>query len=548
MNTPSNCIRILFLFLSLAATATGDTIDSLYHTVRQGRHVDWQSANRLMLALDAEGAVDSLYTFTGKSPTPKVRMEVSCGMGQYYADRQHHSMAARAYHDMAYWARALNDTLSEADALAEEAYHYYIMGDFEAAMRTYLEEMRLDSIVGDTARLASAVSNLASTHMAAGYPKDAARYIREAIRLEESLPQSPKLAIRYGAAAEILNKHGHTDEALRYAERAYELDRKAGNAIGTARRLSQMADIYDNRNELERAEKLYLRAIDTLRLHKEPHSLGIDLRQMGRLCQKQKRWKESIAYLQEAADIARQTGNRFFLGLSLRALAESYHATGLDGRAYECLDQAITLNDSIHTERLAEMATEYRTRYEIDEQEVRLARQHHIMSRQQWGLVALGILLLMALAALWVVARKRKAATAEGDAPKEGEPLPEEEKGTPKSLRDLSTQDKEFLTKASDFIHAHMNAQRITVDMLAEHVCMSRSQLNRRMMSVTGDTPNNFITRVKLEKAIRLLKGTNLSVKEISWECGFDDSNYFSRVFRQVYGVTPQQYRNTPTP
>jgi len=402
--------------------------------------------------------------------------------------------------------------------------------------------------------------------MAAGYPEDAARYIREAIRLEESLPQSPKLAIRYGAAAEIFNKRGDTEDALRYAEQAYELDRKAGNAIGTARRLSQMADIYDNRGELVRAEKLYLRAIDTLRIHNEPHSLGIDLRLVGKLYQRQGRWRESVAYLQEAADIAQQTGNRFFLSLSLKALADSHHALGQDRQAYECQSRAIALSDSIHTERLTELASEYRTRYDMNEQENQIARLQRRNGRQQWALALATGLLLVAVVALFVVLRRKRAdgriadaepphataaeSAAGGDAGEREKPEYKntDEKTATDPLRALVAQDREFLVAVSEFIHANMTSQRITIDMLADHMCMSRSQLNRRMMSVAGDTPNNYVIRVKLEKAVRLLKGTDMSVKEIAWDCGFDDANYFIRVFRANYGITPQQYRNTPTP
>ena len=563
MKTLQNFSLLLLVFALHAHPASCDTLDSLYHIVQKGKRVDWRTANRLMVALDAEGAVDSFYTFTAKSDTRKARMEVSCCMGQYYADHQHHSLAAKAYHDMAHWAQEMNDTLNEADALAEEAYHYYIMGDFETAMGTFLEELRLDSMLADTARLASAMSNLASTHMAAGYPEDAARYIRKAIQLEESLPSSPKLAIRYGAAAEIFNKRGDSEEALRYAEKAYELDRKAGNAIGTARRLSQMADIYNNRGELERAEKLYLRAIDTLRIHNEPHSLGIDLRLLGKLCQRQGRWKESLAYLQEAAEIAQRTGNRFFLSLCAKAMADSYHAMGQDKQAFEHLNRAMALSDSMHTERLTEIASEYRSRYNINEQEQQIDRQQSILSRQQWSLVAMGSMLLLALASLFVTHRKKKALEREvnhklslneqSQSAKESEHNGEEatakeEKNPQNAMRDMSPQDRKFLTKVSDFIHANMNSQRISVDMLAEHMCMSRSQLTRRMLNVAGDNPSNYITRIKLEKSIRLLKGTNMSVKEIAWECGFDDSNYFIRVFRTAYGTTPQQYRNTPDP
>jgi AraC-like DNA-binding protein len=49
-----------------------------------------------------------------------------------------------------------------------------------------------------------------------------------------------------------------------------------------------------------------------------------------------------------------------------------------------------------------------------------------------------------------------------------------------------------------------------------------------------------------MEKAVRLLRDTTMPVKEVAYECGFDESNYFIHVFRQMYGTTPQQFRQTP--
>ena len=91
-----------------------------------------------------------------------------------------------------------------------------------------------------------------------------------------------------------------------------------------------------------------------------------------------------------------------------------------------------------------------------------------------------------------------------------------------------------------------MEVRKITIDQLAEEMCMSRSQFSRRITALTKESPNAFITRIRLEKAIRLLKDTNMSIKEIAYDCGFDESNYFIRVFRQMYDMTPQQYRNAP--
>jgi AraC-like DNA-binding protein len=114
------------------------------------------------------------------------------------------------------------------------------------------------------------------------------------------------------------------------------------------------------------------------------------------------------------------------------------------------------------------------------------------------------------------------------------------------SLTQMADDDRQFLLKVVDFVNVNMKARKITVDLLAQEMCMSRSQLARRLTALTGESPNIFITNVRMERARRLLKSTNMSVNEIAYECGYDEASYFIRVFRQELGMTPQQYRNMP--
>ena len=72
---------------------------------------------------------------------------------------------------------------------------------------------------------------------------------------------------------------------------------------------------------------------------------------------------------------------------------------------------------------------------------------------------------------------------------------------------------------------------------------MTRHQLTAKVRSLTGLSANNFITRVRLDRASQLLRSSELNVSEIAWDCGFQDLSYFGRVFKEVYGQTPTNYR-----
>lgn len=84
---------------------------------------------------------------------------------------------------------------------------------------------------------------------------------------------------------------------------------------------------------------------------------------------------------------------------------------------------------------------------------------------------------------------------------------------------------------------------KLNVRHLCEAVNLSRYQLHRRLKQLTGKSATHYIRSVRLKYACRLLKSTDLSVTEISMECGFEDPAFFSRVFKEAYGQPPSIFR-----
>ena len=101
-----------------------------------------------------------------------------------------------------------------------------------------------------------------------------------------------------------------------------------------------------------------------------------------------------------------------------------------------------------------------------------------------------------------------------------------------------------FVTKVRDIVEANFSNYTFNVDQLCKSVFMSHSQLHRKMEVLTGLSPNQFIRSVRLKKAKELILQNNLSISLIAMECGYNDPGYFSRVFRQETGYSPQEWRN----
>lgn len=118
------------------------------------------------------------------------------------------------------------------------------------------------------------------------------------------------------------------------------------------------------------------------------------------------------------------------------------------------------------------------------------------------------------------------------------------EKESPKvPLIILSPADKKWLDNLTRVIEQKTNIGQFSVEDMAREVNLSSRQLNRKIKQLTGITPNQFLRDIKLEKAKALLEsGTITTVAEASFSVGFEKPDYFSRLFKEKYGVRPISY------
>jgi len=87
--------------------------------------------------------------------------------------------------------------------------------------------------------------------------------------------------------------------------------------------------------------------------------------------------------------------------------------------------------------------------------------------------------------------------------------------------------------------------KKFHIPTLAKSACMSESAFSRHFRIATGMTPVRYLLTIRLRHAANLLQ-QGLSVAEAAFASGFPDSNYFSRMFRQQYGMTPRGFSNLP--
>jgi signal transduction histidine kinase/DNA-binding response OmpR family regulator len=103
-----------------------------------------------------------------------------------------------------------------------------------------------------------------------------------------------------------------------------------------------------------------------------------------------------------------------------------------------------------------------------------------------------------------------------------------------------------FLQQVTKIVYRELNNPEFLPNGLANEMCLSVSQLKRKLRDLSGVNYSSFIMQARLNKAKKLLKNSDKTVSEIAYECGFNDLGYFSRSFKNMFGFAPSQYQRLP--
>lgn len=106
----------------------------------------------------------------------------------------------------------------------------------------------------------------------------------------------------------------------------------------------------------------------------------------------------------------------------------------------------------------------------------------------------------------------------------------------------LSILDRNFISKLRMVVEDNIEMEDMDMPFLTDKMCMSHSTLYRKVKGITGLTPNEFIRKIKLTRAVQLLKSENVAINEIPFLTGFNSISYFRRVFKKEFGITPSEF------
>jgi transcriptional regulator GlxA family with amidase domain len=103
-----------------------------------------------------------------------------------------------------------------------------------------------------------------------------------------------------------------------------------------------------------------------------------------------------------------------------------------------------------------------------------------------------------------------------------------------------------FLQKVNDIIFSNINDETFDANKLSSEICLSRTQLFRKLKNIIGRPPADYIRQLRLQKAKKLLETTDKRVGEVACETGFESMSHFTKVFANRYGFKPSELKRRP--
>ena len=110
------------------------------------------------------------------------------------------------------------------------------------------------------------------------------------------------------------------------------------------------------------------------------------------------------------------------------------------------------------------------------------------------------------------------------------------------SKPDITNLDDVFINKTMTFLEEHYDDSTMNIDDIAGYAGLSRSSFFKKIKSLTGLAPVDFVREFRLQKATQLIETGETNIGQLAYNVGINDTRYFRKSFKQKYGINPSEY------
>jgi len=450
-------------------------------------------------------------------------------------------------------ARNLDHRKGVAISSNLKAFCYWSFGDNDLAIQSALEALEIGIEANDKVIQAESYYILARGYSDLNEGSKSNEYIVKAANLASQGNNWEQLCSIYNLMGVIKFMLNQRDSALHYYNKAFEIGETHTVApINFPRIISNIGACYAL-DSPALALKHYKRA---LALAKETNNQIADASItdiIGHAYLKADDLRQAETHLQAALQLARKLGLRRVIQHAYAGLVDIKLKHGRGDEAVVYLQRYYAVRDSLlNTSKMRQIVElEAKHALQLKEQNIKiLENEKRLQTIWKNLLIALMILLIFLSAGIVQLQRYRYRKNREM-LNLEIDYLTQQNKETVDKYKasfskepnePLESLDQKLLKKAISVVENNISDPQFGVEKMAMEMGMSRTNMHRKIKSITGFSPSELIRSIRLRKAAKLIVNKVDSASQIALLVGFDDYSHFSKTFKKHFGVSPSSY------
>ena len=522
--------------------------------------------------------------------------------GKLYRNQSRYEDAIDAHHRMFFLADSLRDTVGLVEALNNLGTDYRRMDILELACDCHSKALLLANTFSDHASNKArknhvvSLNGLGNVYLAIGNDILADSLFRQALEGERQLGSGLGMAINYANIGTVFERREMTDSAWHYYKLSMQLNDEADNDLGVAICHNHYGHLYERAGNMKKALAEYQHSYQLMGDMCDRWQMLESLIAMARIFHATGKDGEALRLLSEGDTIARAIRSWSHLA-DICALYSAIDEQRGDMRqalyhyrqSEQYQDSVISIRKMNEIQNIRLAVERQRKAQELVLVEENLRLEQRGKRQLVWIVVMGGLFALSVIAWMVYVARnnRRRACRqrrefeerelmlqgiirelrqqahsgqpmSPGHLPDDGQPTADAPSGSAPAASapaapeadgtgcgcHLTYADQAFLDQFIEVVYSQMKKGMIEVEKVASELCMSSSQLRRKVTELTGEPPVSYINRIKMSYAKRLFDThPELLIGEVATRCGYDDSANFTRSFKQIFGISPSRYK-----